>query len=126
MRKEKEIFRIGELANNLSIERFVIRFWEKEFEIRAKRTPGGQRFYDENDLKYFATIKELLYQRKFTIAGAKEVLSKSKNIDIDSIIASQVTTIDQGPSKRKEIVSDKMIKQLKNLRKNLIKLQGSL
>ncbi len=64
-------FRIGELADKLKIKKFVIRFWEKEFGLKSDRSGGGQRFYTQDDLNTFSTIKELLYQKKFTIPGAK-------------------------------------------------------
>lgn len=74
MRMEKRKFRIGELAEHLAVERFVIRFWEKEFNLKPSRSHGGQRFYDEDDARIFAAIKELLYNRGFTIAGARKEL----------------------------------------------------
>ena len=61
MRMQKRKFRIGELATKLNIERFVIRFWEKEFGIKTTRSTGRQRFYDENDYSKFQLIKNLLY-----------------------------------------------------------------
>jgi DNA-binding transcriptional MerR regulator len=88
---QKRTFRIGYLARHLAVERFVIRFWEKEFNIKPSRSEGGQRFYDEHDLATFVEIKNLLYKRGFTIAGAKKQLG-----DIPAeynIIASQKTTI---------------------------------
>jgi DNA-binding transcriptional MerR regulator len=100
MKMQKRKFRIGELANKLELERFVVRFWEKEFNIKTKRSQGSQRFYDENDLKKFETIKRLLYEEGFTISGAKKKLrdkstpkekSSAKN---ESIIASQKTTME--------------------------------
>ena len=45
MKMEKRKFRIGELARQLSIEKFVVRFWEKEFNLESDRSEGGQRFY---------------------------------------------------------------------------------
>jgi DNA-binding transcriptional MerR regulator len=80
MRMTRRTYRIGTLAHQLGVERFVIRFWEKEFAITSGRTEGGQRCYTEEEMQRFYLIKELLYQRKFTIAGAKEYLSaRSKN-----------------------------------------------
>jgi len=70
-------FRIGELSKKLCVEKFVIRFWEKEFNIKPKRSEGQQRFYTENDFKKFTAIKELLYHKGFTIAGAKKQLNTS-------------------------------------------------
>jgi len=88
---QKRKFRIGHLAQHLAVERFVIRFWEKEFNIKPTRSDGGQRFYDEQDLTTFQQIKELLYKRGFTIAGAKKQLSTTHSHL--SVIASQKTTI---------------------------------
>jgi len=76
MRMRKRQFRIGELATRLKIERFIIRFWEKEFGIKTSRSQGRQRYYDELDLEKFIAIKELLYERGFTIAGAKKELER--------------------------------------------------
>jgi len=75
-RMEKQRFRIGELARALSVEDYVIRFWEKEFDFRSTRSQGGQRFYTKEDLSKFKTIKDLLYNKGFTIAGARHQLSR--------------------------------------------------
>ena len=97
---QKRKFRIGELANKLELERFVVRFWEKEFNIKTKRSQGSQRFYDENDLKKFETIKRLLYEEGFTISGAKKKLKdkspvkEKASMKSESIIASQKTTME--------------------------------
>lgn len=77
MKMQKKQFRIGELAKCLAVERFVIRFWEKEFNVSGHRSQGGQRFYEEKDLERFRTIKRLLYEQGFTIAGAKKQFKKN-------------------------------------------------
>ncbi len=94
MKMQKRKFRIGELAQKLELERFVVRFWEKEFSIKTKRSQGSQRFYDENDLKKFELIKRLLYEEGFTIAGAKKKLKEKSFVRGESIIASQKTTME--------------------------------
>lgn len=81
-------FRIGDLAKELKVKKFVIRFWEKEFNLKSDRSSGGQRFYTLDDLNIFLTIKDLLYNQGFTIAGAKkqlpEMLSGAKLAPADS------------------------------------------
>ncbi len=98
MKMQKRQFRIGELAQYLDVEKFVIRFWEKEFEMRCSRSTGGQRFYDDKDIEKFSTIKDLLYKKGYTIAGAKQQLkerSKRKTSQEDSkVMGSHKTTID--------------------------------
>ena len=74
----KRKFRIGDLAKEVGVKKFVIRFWEKEFDLKSDRSDGGQRFYTPDDLKTFMQIKELLYKQKFTIPGAKKQLSGTK------------------------------------------------
>lgn len=73
----QQTFRIGDLAKNLNVETSVIRFWEKEFAVYAQRSEGQQRFYTEKELEQFSKIKELLYEKKFTIAGAKAALKQT-------------------------------------------------
>ncbi len=94
MKMQKRKFRIGELAKKLELERFVVRFWEKEFSIKTKRSQGSQRFYDENDLKKFEHIKRLLYEEGFTIVGAKKKIKEKAPAKTESIIASHKTTME--------------------------------
>ena len=86
MHMEERHFRIGQLAKELNVERFVIRFWEKEFQLSSHRSSGGQRFYIQKDLDTFKLIKQLLYEKGFTIAGAKKVLTTKQK---DPYLASQ-------------------------------------
>ena len=64
---------------------------EKEFNVQSYRSEGGQRFYEQKDLDKFKTIKTLLYDQGFTIAGAKKQLKQVGN----TIIASKRTTLDE-------------------------------
>lgn len=118
MKMNKRQFRIGELAQFLNVERFVVRFWEKEFNVHSTRSKGGQRFYQEKDLKTFSQIKELLYEKKFTIAGAKEALKTGKHA---SPFASKTT---MEPNSQKTVALS--VEQLVDMRKNLVKLRELL
>jgi DNA-binding transcriptional MerR regulator len=83
MNMSKKQFRIGDLAEELKVKKFVIRFWEKEFGIQSDRSQGGQRFYTVEDLKTFMCIKDLLYKQGFTIAGAKKQLPEMLKARVD-------------------------------------------
>lgn len=112
-------FRIGDLAEQLKIKKFVIRFWEREFELKSDRSSGGQRFYTQDDFNTFSLIKELLYQKKFTIPGAKEELTKlKKNLKPATTQAFQEKT-------NTEIPND-FLNKLTILKKQLLKLQKQL
>jgi DNA-binding transcriptional MerR regulator len=123
MKMQKRKFRIGELANKLELERFVVRFWEKEFSIKTKRSQGSQRFYDENDLKRFELIKRLLYEEGFTISGAKKKLREKTSVKGESIIASQKTTMDEP---KKTIINTVEHEKIEHLSQQIIDLKDKL
>lgn len=124
MRMEKRKFRIGELAKRLDVERFVIRFWEKEFEISTTRSNGKQRFYDEDDYRKFGRIKELLYKEGFTIAGAKKQLAYEITTSSTRIVASQKTTMEDTTALQEEV--NALNSQIKVLKTQLVKLRELL
>jgi len=73
---DKLYFKIGEVGQIAGIPTYVLRFWETEFpRINPKRTSTGQRLYRKNDLELILKIKHLLYDKKFTIQGAKQHLN---------------------------------------------------
>jgi len=115
MKIQKRKFRIGELAKQLGIEKFVIRFWEKEFNLTTIRSTGGQRFYNEKNFTTFKQIKILLHEKGFTIAGAKKQLH---TINMTKIIASKKTSMN--PEKKKLAL---ITKNIITLQKKLIKLR---
>ncbi|MFZ1035979.1 MAG: MerR family transcriptional regulator, partial [Smithella sp.] len=77
---EKAYFRIGEVSKILSVEPYVIRYWETEFKtVNPVRTKTAQRLYRKKDVQELLTIKNLLYAQRFTIDGAKKQLHKTRN-----------------------------------------------
>ena len=68
-------FRIGEVTKIAGVEAHVLRFWESEFPtLSPRKTPKGQRQYRRKDLETILAIKQLLYNDKYTIAGARRAL----------------------------------------------------
>lgn len=126
MRMEKRKFRIGELAEQLQVEQFVIRFWEKEFSLKTVRSTGGQRFYREQDLETFKKIKELLYEKGFTIAGAKkQLLPISKQQRVIGSKKSSFTNHEEEITRLKQKVEVQKVefeKQILLLKEQLTKL----
>ena len=73
----KLYFRIGEVCRLLKLEPYVLRFWESEFPtLSPTKGANGRRMYRKKDVEMVVTIKDLLYERGFTIAGARKVLSR--------------------------------------------------
>lgn len=76
---DKLYFKIREVSVLAQVPASVLRFWETEFKkIRPKRTPDGQRLYRRHDVELILQIKHLLYEKKFTIPGARQYLNASK------------------------------------------------
>jgi DNA-binding transcriptional MerR regulator len=76
----KLYFRIGEVAKLAGIKPYVLRFWESEFSgLGPKKSGTGHRLYRRKDVELVLEIKRLLYEKRFTIEGARKVLeSKPK------------------------------------------------
>lgn len=69
---DKLYFKIGEVAALIGVEPYVLRYWETEFpEIRPVKSRTNQRLYKRQDVQLISTIRDLLYQQKFTIDGAR-------------------------------------------------------
>jgi len=71
----KNLFRIGEASRLTSTKPFVLRYWETEFPmLQPVKSPKGHRLYRREDIETVLTIKRLLYDEGFTIAGARRHL----------------------------------------------------
>src|SRR5437016_5416227 len=73
---DKLFFKIGEVCEIAGIEPYVLRFWETEFPVLVpQKSKAGHRVYRKREVELVLQIKDLLYVRGFTIAGAKKQLS---------------------------------------------------
>ncbi len=76
----------------------VLRFWETEFKkLKPRRTASGQRLYRKKDVETVLAIKHLLYQRKFTIPGARQYLKMTtgkRKGRPDSALAEVITELE--------------------------------
>lgn len=72
---DKLYFRIGEVASLLAVEPYVLRYWETEFPSLAPKKSGtGHRLYRRKDVELLLRIKHLLYEKRYTIEGARQSL----------------------------------------------------
>jgi len=66
---------ISEVARMMGVEAYVLRFWEKEFiRLRPKKNRAGNRTYQQKDIDLLMQIKTLLYDKGFTIEGARNYM----------------------------------------------------
>ena len=75
----KLYFRIGEVARLAGIKPYVLRFWETEFGgLGPKKSGTGHRLYRRKDVELVLEIKRLLYEKRFTIEGARQKVDEHR------------------------------------------------
>ena len=81
---KKKYFSIGEVSTLCKVKPHVLRYWETEFpQLSPSKRRGNRRYYQANDVILVNKIKFLLYEKGFTINGAKLSL-KEKPIPLNS------------------------------------------
>jgi DNA-binding transcriptional MerR regulator len=87
---DKLFFKISEVCDIVGVEPYVLRFWETEFPgLAPGKSKAGHRVYKRKDVENILRVKELLYDRGYTIAGARKQLSKSRTMrkeDRDAVL----------------------------------------
>jgi DNA-binding transcriptional MerR regulator len=66
---------ISEVAELVGVKQHVLRYWETQFSmLRPRKNRAGNRMYRPDEVKLLLRIRELLYGRRYTIAGARRSL----------------------------------------------------
>ncbi len=75
----KLYFRIGDVSRLTGIKAYVLRYWETEFpSLSPKKSGTNQRLYRRKDVETVLEIKHLLYEKRYTIEGARSFLQGRK------------------------------------------------
>lgn len=99
VKKAKDAFRtISEVADKLSVQQHVLRFWETKFsQVRPLKRGGGRRYYRPEDVALLERIHHLLYTEGYTIKGVQklmkgqgkqQIIAKANNENANSMAAS--------------------------------------
>ena len=73
---DKLYFRIGEVSELTETKSYVLRYWETEFPtLKPVKSRSGHRLYRREDVQTVFEIKRLLYEKGFTIEGARKQLA---------------------------------------------------
>lgn len=143
---KKLYYSISEVSRICDLEQYVLRYWETEFEqLKPAKNSSGNRIYTNKDIKMILLIKKLLKEEKYTIEGAKKILknyvigddgtdkSDMKVVDVQkqkagelSLFDSQGSQSDTSLFEEGERGGDKMVDDLKELRKFLEELYNQL
>jgi len=81
---KKLYYSIGEVSKVAELKPYVLRYWETEFkQLNPSKNKAGNRTYRQKDIDLILNIKDLLYIQKFTIDGARKILSGAQSISTD-------------------------------------------
>lgn len=72
----KRYFTIGEVSDLCGVKPHVLRYWEQEFpQLKPVKRRGNRRYYQRQDVLMIRQIRSLLYEKGFTIGGARQKMS---------------------------------------------------
>jgi len=109
----KRYYRIGEVSRITGVKPYVLRYWESEFRwMSPSKSRSKQRMYRQRDIETILLVKKLLYEERFTIAGAKLRL---KELDRDKEVGQLLLEMESSPRER-----------IKKIRKELSAIRGLL
>lgn len=78
----KIFYRVGEVSQSVGVESYVLRYWEKMFpQLKPEKDESGQRVYTRSDIDMVIRIKNLLYEERYTIDGAKKKLREGSKVE---------------------------------------------
>ncbi len=113
----KRYFTIGEVSELCAVKPHVLRYWEQEFsQLKPAKRRGNRRYYQHHDVLMIRGIRELLYDKGFTIGGARLQLSKPSE-PVSTVVA------DERPKTKS--ASNKLVSELcKELEELLVELKA--
>lgn len=71
----RQYYSIGEVCDLTGLKPHVLRYWETQFEVlNPTKNRAGNRVYRPKEVELVLLVKHLLYEKKFTIDGARQHL----------------------------------------------------
>lgn len=118
---EKLFYKINEVATITKIKAYVLRYWESEFPMLSpEKDENDQRRYRKTDIELILQIKRLLYEEKFTIAGArKQLKGGGGKAEIAQVKA-------EAPAPRPAAPVKVNLDRYRRLNSSLVKLRGDV
>ena len=72
---KKAYYSIGEVCDLTGLKPHVLRYWESQFEVlHPTKNRAGNRVFRPKEIELILLVKHLLYEKKFTIGGARQRL----------------------------------------------------
>ena len=108
---KKLYYSIGEVSRMTDLKAYVLRYWETEFkQLKPPKNRAGNRTYRQSDIDLILFIKDLLYNKKFTIEGAR----------------TQIASMDEGIDSKEKVEKEVTVKAASVNKENLVKIKQEL
>lgn len=100
----KKSLKIDELSRELGVKKFIIKNWEKQFELKKC---GPDNKYSQEDFKIFAAIKNLIFVQKVPQNLVKKHLQDILDGNYVKVITSTVCTDQENQATSEQELSSK-------------------
>ena len=105
---KKLYYSIGEVSKITELKAYVLRYWETEFkQLKPPKNRAGNRTYRQSDIDLILYIKDLLYNKKFTIEGARHQLANEKDSKKKNIAAPVESAQPAAPARKETLLNIK-------------------
>ena len=104
---DKKYLNISEVSERTDIPAHTLRYWETEFKQLKPERHSGIRKYSPLDVELIKKIKDLLYNKKYTIEGVKKCLTvdrRRKNMSNMQVGVSDSKILEEIKQELKEIL----------------------
>lgn len=91
------MYTIGQAEEITGVKQHVLRYWEEVIPgFAPKKDFGGRRLYSQKDIETVLRLKHLIYQKKFTIEGARDqIINESDAFEKNADLLAQIRSARQ-------------------------------
>jgi DNA-binding transcriptional MerR regulator len=130
LKSGKLYYRIGEVSQITGVKPYVLRYWESEFRLMApQKSRSKQRLYRQKDIETILHIKRLLYEERYTIAGARQRLRELGAAGVRASTPSEATARperESQPASERGPAGEGGGSELRGIRDELIEIRSLL
>jgi len=113
----KFYYTIGEVSNLLQVKPYVIRYWETEFpQLKPRKGSHRNRQFTQENIDLLLRIKDMLYNQKFTIDGARQKLKQLKKQPEQTELDFLVKPVQPEPIQVNNTVKSQLLAELKEIK----------
>ncbi len=75
---KNKFYYIRDASKLLDIQPHILRYWEKQLNLKIMRDRKGNRIYTDKDIEMLKNIRRLIYNNGLKIKGVKKKLKEKK------------------------------------------------